>query len=123
MITCQNAFLGGSIIKNLQDNEETFLLSLRDTNSIYDLICVPCGCRTTSEVRNVEEYSYVYQCPSQSGSVPVLCGILALGLQVRPDIFNDDLLQTLKDTSHIENNRFKIVNPKDFIQKLIFNNN
>lgn len=112
-------FLSERTVKSLKDNEEKFLSTLRSCDSIYDLICVPCGCRTFPEVQSPGIYSYAYQCPSQSGSVPVLSGILALGMQVRSEISNDDLIQILYDTSHKNSEGFRIVYPLSFVQNLI----
>ena len=111
-------FLKESTITGLKDNQELFISTKRDINSIYDLICIPSGCRTFAEVNKPGEYSYCYQYPSESGTIPILSGILALGLQVNPDISNDELIQTLKDTCYTQNQGFKIINPKNFIQKL-----
>lgn len=111
-------FLGESTLKGLKENEETFLSTKRGINSIYDLICIPCGGRTFAESNKPGEYSYCYQYPSESGTIPILSGILALGLQANPDISNDELMQVLKDTCYTGNQGFKIINPKQFIQKL-----
>lgn len=109
-------------IKDIEEDKnkkETFLSNTRNVNSIYDLICIPCRCRTSKEVQKLGEHSYVYQYPTQGASISVFSGILTPGLQINSNIYNDELLKTLKDTSYTLQDGFKVVNPKEFVKSLM----
>lgn len=110
-------YLSESTLKNLGENEKLFISSKRNISSIHDLICIPCGSRTSAESQKAGECFYCYQNPSKSSSIPIVSGILALGLQVNPDISNDQLMQTLTDTCYTQNQGFKIINSKEFVRK------
>lgn len=111
-------FLREDTIKGLKENESSFVTVKRKINSIYDLLCVPCGARTSAESKNPGEYSYYYQYPSESAGIPTLCGIIAMGLQVNPNVSNDEIMKVLNDTAYINKQGFKIVNPEKFVSTL-----
>lgn len=111
-------FLREDTIKGLKENESSFVTVKRKINSIYDLLCVPCGARTSAESKNPGEYSYYYQYPSESASIPTLCGIIAMGLQVNPNVSNDEIMKLLNDTAYVNKQGFKIVNPEEFVSTL-----
>ena len=111
-------FLREDTIKGLKENESLFVTSKRKINSIYDLLCVPCGARTSAESKNPGEYSYYYQYPSESASIPTLCGIIAMGLQVNPKVSNGEVMKKLNETAYTNSQGFKIVNPEKFVSTL-----
>mgnify|MGYP000075969287 FL=1 len=111
-------FLSEGTLKLLDGEQKQFISSKRNINSVRDLICIPCGCRTFAESRHSGEYSYCYQYPSESATIPILSGILALGLQVNSNVSNDEIMQVLRESCYVENNGFKIINPENFINAL-----
>lgn len=111
-------FLREDTIKGLKENESSFVTVKRKINSVYDLLCVPCGARTSAESKTPGEYSYYYQYPSESASIPTLCGIIAMGLQVNPNVSNDKIIMTLYETAHVNSQGFRVIYPEKFVNAI-----
>ena len=97
-------------LKNLSEKEEAEILANR--------VLVPSDYRAFASAWNKDE-QYMYSGGGGiSWSIPYLCGIFALGLQVKPDLTPEQLIQAVKDTVYTNKKGIKIINPKAFIEKV-----
>lgn len=88
----------------------------------YDLdtLCVPVDYLTVAGISSPSSYTY-YGAGGLGWATPYLAGVLALGLQVDPDVSPDELFSALIETAWTfgyEGVEGRLVNPKGFVEAL-----
>ena len=98
----------------------------RKTADYWGRILAPTGPRTTAEEYRRGDRGYQY-CGLQtetlfsagsSWSMPYCAGVLALGLQLRPEMSAEQIKELLFQTAYVLNDGAKIIDPKAFIDAL-----
>jgi serine protease AprX len=85
----------------------------KDENHIY----APTSFRTQAEEYDKGKHSYQFSgCGGLSWAIPYVTGVLALGIQIRPDISNDELVDLLFKSAFLKDEKYKIINPEYFIE-------
>jgi serine protease AprX len=80
-------------------------------------ILIPCDNRTFAS--NQSDSSYTFEeTGAISWSVPFLAGIIALMLQIDPNLKKDEISKIINETAYTNAKGFKIINPKKIIEYL-----
>lgn len=88
----------------------------KDDTHIY----APNAFRTQAEEYNPGKYSYQFTGRGGvSWSIPYVAGVLALGLQVRPELSNATMVDLLFKSAYMLDEKYKIINPVNFIDFVI----
>ncbi|MDQ0360981.1 S8 family peptidase [Breznakia pachnodae] len=92
-----------------------------DEQEIYwdNFIFTPCSYRTLAEEYKEGVHSFQYY--GQGGlswGIPYAAGVLALGWQINPELSNEEIIETLKETSYINDIGNRIIYPEAFINSI-----
>jgi len=109
-------YVGGRFEKySDKSNPDNLILELGDLNE--GVAVVPESGRTTV-VQN-DEYQYWLDDGGLSWTMPYMLGLYAIALGIDPTLTKDDIYQNVKDTNSINKDGLRVVNPVEFIAKVL----